>query len=324
MKTRRLFNTSEYKTFDEIRKVLEGEGFYIHPEMQLKKVIELDEGETIPKNERKTFNTAYFDFVVYNSKLLPEFVIEFDGPTHLSEMKNRLADMRKNRICVRANLPLLRIDDSLLTEYEEVSLLGYIVRRFVAYRNKIDNISREVNDRLSYANSAGDVDYDDPWNDPGVIFDLNHPFPVTTEIAERLYKDYGIITSHIDGETFHNATSKYPHLEFHGYKGEGPINEHAEFYARRIDGIYRLEKYIQDSLGKYDLEKVHELSIKVDYRWGVPTCEETDLKHIETIPSVHFQGIPGTSMGQLADNFCDFLAIRELEKWAHSNLMKQS
>ena len=82
MKTKKLFNTSEYKTFTEILKALEGEGFYIYPEMQLRKVIEFDEGEIIPKKEKETFNTAYFDFVLYNDKMLPELEIEFDGPLH--------------------------------------------------------------------------------------------------------------------------------------------------------------------------------------------------------------------------------------------------
>ena len=175
-------------------------------------------------------------------------------------LENQQRDIRKNRICERANLPLLRIDDRLLTEYEEISLLGYIIRRFVAYRNTIGDISREVNERLSCARSSGDVDYDDPWNDPGVIFNLNNPFPVSIEIAERLYKDYGIVTSHIDAETYHNATSQYPYLEFHwgGGSGDGPISD----YARRLDRKYRLEKHIQDSLGKYDSEKIHELNMR--------------------------------------------------------------
>ncbi|MHB8089092.1 MAG: DUF2726 domain-containing protein [Anaerolineaceae bacterium] len=319
MKKRRLFNTSEYKAFVRLHEALEGEGFYIHPEMQIGKVLELGEDETISSKERKTFTNAFFDFVVYNKKLFPEFVIEFDGPRHQTEVKNRQADIRKNRLCERADLPLLRIDDSLLSEYEKISLLGYLVKRFIAYRKKIDDISLEISERLSHSK---DVDYDDPWNDPGVVFDLYHPFPVTIEIAKRLYDSYQIVTSYIDAEIYHRATSKYPHYEFHGLKGSGPIGEeHGELYARQIDGTYRLEKHIQDSLGKYNQEIVHELSMKVNYRWGVPTYEETDQKHLESLSSVHFQGLPGTSMSQLAEHFCDFLAIRQLEEWAHSNLI---
>lgn len=319
MKKKRLFNTSEYKAFIKLHEALEGEGYYIHPEMQMGKVLELDEHETISSKERKTFTNAFFDFVVYNQQLLPEFVIEFDGPRHQTEIKNRQADIRKNRLCERASLPLLRIDDSLLSEYEKISLLGYIVKRFIAYRKKIDGISLEISERLS---NSEDGDPDDPWNDPGVVFDLNHPFPATIEIAERLYNRYDIVTSFIDAETYHRATSQYPHFEFHGLKGSGPIGEeYGELYARRIDGTYRLERHIQDSLGKYNQETVHELRMKVDYRWGVPTCAEADSQHLEPVSSVHFQGLPGTSMSQLAEHFCDFLAIRQLEEWAHSKLI---
>jgi hypothetical protein len=317
MKTKRLFNTSEYKTFNEIRKVLEGEGFYIYPEMQLRKVIEFEEGEAIPKKEKETFNTAYFDFVLYNNKMLPEFVIEFDGPLHLTDRKKRLADIRKNRICERANLPLLRIDDSFLTEYEEVSLLGYIVKRFVAYRNKMGEISREVNEKLLDASPFGDVDYHDPWNDPGFIFDINHPFPISTEIAARLYNKYGIVTSHVDTETYGDAISQHQYLEFQGVGGgDVPISD----YARRMERRYRLERQVQDSLGKYDSEIIHELSISVDYTWGAPASEESDSDHVVAISHVHFQSIPGTSMFELAKHLCDFFAIRELEKWTHNHL----
>jgi hypothetical protein len=219
---------------------------------------------------------------------------------------------------------LLRIDDSFLTEYEEVSLLGYIVKRFVAYRNKMKDIYREVNERLSDASLFGDADDYDPWNDPGFIFDINHPFPISTEIATRLYKNYGIVTSHIDNETYGDAISQHHYLEFQGVGGDDePISD----YARRMERRYRLERQSQARFGKYDSEKIHELSISVDYTWGAPASEELELEpdsdHTVTTSHVHFQSIPGTSMVELAKHLCDFLAIRELEKWAHNSLIKR-
>jgi len=321
MKKKKLFNTSEYKTVIELRKVLEGTGFYIHPEMQLKKVIELEDRETLSIKDKKTFNTAFFDFVVYNKESLPEFVIEFDGPHHLTNRKKREADIRKNRLCSLATLPLFRIDDSLLTKYEEISLLGYIVARFVAWRNESISISREIEERLSYARSPSDVDYYDPWNDPTFIFDIKHPFPASTEVAERLFNNYGIVTDQIDDETYHCATSQYPYLEFHrDQMGAGPISN----YARRVEHSYRLAKNFQDSSGKYDSEKLHKLSIRVDYKWGHPTYDHTDRNPVDKIPSILFQGIPGTSMSELSDHLCDFLALREIEKWAQNSLLKKS
>lgn len=318
MKKKKLFNTSEYKTVIELREALEGTGFYIHPEMQVNKVIELEKNEIISKKERNTFNTASLDFVVYNKESLPEFVIEFDGPHHSAYTKKREADFRKNRLCVLAGLPLLRIDDSFLTKYEEISFLKFIVERFVAWRSKIMVITQEIEECLSYAASPKDIDYDDPWNDPSTIFDINHPFPASVEVAVRLFKNHEIVTSYIDDETYHVATSKCPYIEFRRDKmGGWPISD----YSRRVEHSYRLEKILQDAERKCDCEKLHELSINVDYKWGFPTFDRKNVNHFDEIPSILFQGIPGTSMSELSDHLCDYLALNEMEKWAKNRLL---
>lgn len=319
MKKKKLFNTSEYKTVIELRDALEGTGFYIHPEMQVQKVIELEKNEKISKKERNTFNTASFDFVVYNKESLPEFVIEFDGPHHSAYIKKRKADLRKNRLCVLAGLPLLRIDDSFLSKYEEISFLNFIVERFVAWRNKIYIISQEIEERLSYAASPKDIDYDDPWNDPSIIFDISHPFPASVEIAERLFEAHEIITTYVDDETYRVATSKCPYFEFRRDKmGGWPISD----YSRRVVRSYQLEKILQDAEGKFEYKKLHELSINVDYKWGSPTIDPNDIDQIDEIPSILFQGIPGTSMEELSDHLCDYLALNEIEKWANGRSFK--
>ena len=320
MKKRKLFNTSEYKTVIELRKAIEGTGFYIHPEMQVKKVIELEKHEVLSKKDKKTFDTASFDFAVYNSESLPEFVIEFDGPHHLTYRKKREADIRKNRLCSLANLPLLRIDDTLLTKYEKVSLLRFVLIRFVAWKKKASSISREIEERLPYASSSSESDYYDPWNDPSFIFDINHPFPASTEVAERLLKSFSIITSYIDDDTYHDSTSQWPYIEFRKDRmGGGPIGDD----ARRVEHTYRLEKNSQSSSGKFVSEKLHELNIRVDYKWRLPTFDNADSNHVDETPSILFQGIPGTSMSELADHLCDFLALRKIEEWAlHNSLNK--
>jgi len=320
MKKKKLFNTSEYKTVSELREALEGTGFYVHPEMQVKQVIELEKNENISNKERNTFNTASFDFVVYNIESLPEFVIEFDGPHHSAYIEKRKADLRKNRLCVRAGLPLLRIDDSFLTKYEEISFLKFIVERFVAWRNKIRIISQEIEEHLSYAASPKDIDYDDPWNDPSIIFDINHPFPASVEIAARLFKEHQIITTYVDDETYHVATSNYPYIEFRRDKmGGRPISE----YSRRVERSYQLEKIIKNEEGQFDCENLHDLNVRVDYKWGSPAIDRNDVVQSDGIPTILFQGIPGTSMSELSDHFCDYLALSEIEKWAKTISFKK-
>ena len=313
MKKKRLFNTSEYKTLTELKEALEGTGFSVYPEMQLKNVMRLEKNDKISRKERNTLNTASFDFVVYSRESLPEFVVEFDGPHHSVYDEKRRADLRKNRLCVQSDLPLLRIDDSFLTKYEEISFLKFVVERFVAWKNKKKIISQDAKEHFLYVKSSEEIDYDDPWHDPTIIFNLDHPFPASVEIAVRLFKEHQIITTYIDDEIYHEATSNFPYIEFRrGKMGEWPISS----YSRRIERTYLLEKNAEVSKGQFDCEKLHDLNIHVDYKWGSPTLDRNDDFQGDRIPSVLFQGIPGTSMSQVADHFCDYLALSEIEKWA--------
>ena len=318
MKKKKLFNTSEYKTVSELRTTLEGSGFYIHPEMQVKNVIEIEQDDETSKKDRSTFNNASFDFVIYNKESFPEFVIEFDGPHHSIYNEKRKADVRKNRLCAQARLPLLRIDDSFLKKYDKISFLKFVVERFVAWKNKIEDISQEIDERLTFAaTTKKGLDYDDPWNDPSFIFDINHPFPPTVKIAERLFKKYQIVTSYIDVETYHAATSICPYIEFRRDKmGGGPIGK----YSRRIDRTYQLEKVIEDTSGKLDFEKLHYLNVSVEYIWGYPTIDQNEVIQLHSVPTIIFQEIPGTSMWDLSDHFCDFLAFSDLEEWAETRM----
>ncbi|CCK80761.1 DUF2726 domain-containing protein [Desulfobacula toluolica] len=310
MKKRKLFNTSEYKTVSELREALEGTDYYIHPEMQIKNVIELEINEKISKKDRRAFNNATFDFVVYNNNSIPEFVIEFDGPCH-SEPKKRQADYRKNIWCSLADLPILRIDDSFIAKYEKTTFLKFIVDRFVSWRTKSETIIREIEERVSFAESISDVDYGDPWNDPSVVFDLTHRFPASVEIATRLFENHKIVSNYLDDKTYHSATNNYPWVEFRRDRmGGGPIGD----YARRVERTYKLERIYKKSNGKIGVEKIHELTTVVDYKWGAPTCGRYDINRNLEIPTVIFQGIPGTSVSELSDHFCDYLALDKLEK----------
>jgi len=318
MKTKKLFNTSEYKAVFELRETLEGKGFYVHPEMQVKNVIQIEGNDIISKKDKKTLNTASFDFVVYNNESIPEFIIEFDGPHHSLYSKKRESDIRKNRLCSLARLPLLRIDDSFLTKYEEISFLRFIVGRFVAWRRDFNAITQEIEKRLPHKPSYAEADDYDPWNDPTIIFDMKYPFPASVEVAERLFNNYGVVTNYLNDELYYNATSKYPYTEFSRDKmGGGPIGE----FVRRIERSYLLEKIFKDSAGKYNQAMLHNLVIKVDYKWGLPTFSRIDINNAGEIPSILFQGIPGTSMSELADHFCDFLALKKIEEWAQDNLL---
>lgn len=306
MKKKKLLNTSEYKTFSEIQESLSGTGYSVFPEIQVDNVLSIDADDSLSKKEKQTLNTASFDFVVYNSENMPEFAIEFDGPCHSTYQKKKESDFRKNKLCCLSNLPLLRIDDSFLTKYEEVSFLKFVVDRFLAWQTDLSVISKEIEDRLS---DYKEIDYDDPLNDPTVIFDLKYPFPALIELATRLYIERSVVTSYISDTSYFEATSKYPHIEFQRNRyGGWPVgNEN-----RIVERSYQLEKHFLDS-DKYCTEIIHDLTVSVNYNWRLPTSNNSDF-------SISFsQGIPGISMSQIADNLCDYLALKKIEQWIQKN-----
>ena len=70
---------------------------------------------------------AHFDFVVYNEDFLPEFAVEFDGPTH-QDQRQQERDKKKNHLCHLFSLPLLRIKHRHISrKYNEMTLLSWIV-----------------------------------------------------------------------------------------------------------------------------------------------------------------------------------------------------
>jgi hypothetical protein len=274
-------------------------------------VVERDANEIISKKERDHLENATLDFVIYNKEMLPEFVIEFDGPCHNNDRK-QIQDIIKNRILAKARLPLLRIDDSLISGLGTTSLLKYLCERFLAWKSEKDDIENEIVDRLP--EKMSEDDYLDPWYDPTVVFDLRHPFPESIKIADRLYKQYNMISNFLDPDVYFSAGLRQDFVEFRRNRfGDGPLQD----YSRRMERSYVLERHSHDDSGKLILEIIHELWVIADYVWGYPTGDGLIFKDL--VPSVHF-GIPGTSIDELMSSYCDYQALSQTEKWADEKI----
>lgn len=319
MGLKRLGNTGEHKLFRILDRALRDIGFTVNRQSQLDDVIEVDE---IPlnKQEKQTLHNASFDFVVYDQESIPQFAIEFDGPCHEYEQKRR-GDIRKNRLCSMAGLRLLRIGDNFLTEHEKTTLLEYVVRRFVDWRNQCDEIRREESDIAHYLASTGASEDDyDQIQDPQIMWDLEHPFPASLKIAEAIYSTHGIISCHIDAEVHAKATAQPTYLifEFNG-GGSSPIG----LYHQRVRRRYELRRMLQETAGTYHSERIHYLEVETSYCHNLPHVDLSGAdptKPLFIFETVHGQDIPGISMHELADHFCDFLALDKIRIWAAKNL----
>ncbi|HXQ38919.1 MAG TPA: DUF2726 domain-containing protein [Anaerolineales bacterium] len=321
MKTKRLFNTSAYKTSMILERVLSGSGCRVYPELPLSLVLDI-EGDSLSRQERKTFNTGSFDFVVYNEESFPEFAVEFDGPDHQIYEKTKQADIRKNLLCCKARLPLLRINDDFLSEYEKCSVLEYMVGRFVDWKNEREGIAREeseISEHLA-ARGATEEEYEQVM-DPQIMWDLEHPFPASIQIAQRLYSTFGVVINHIDAEMYEKAMDQSEFLFFHRKTaGSAPVG----LYHYKIDSRYELERRSRGHSGGYQNEQINLVTVGVTYQWRLPTV---DLTRIDTskeliVEYAHGQELPGISCEELANHFCDFLALNQLETWAEQNLRR--
>lgn len=319
MKTKRLFNSSEHKTSTILERVLRDTGFRVYPELALSVVLGLDR-DSLSRSERNTLNKGSFDFVVYNEETFPEFVVEFDGPGHQTHETKIRADIRKNRLCFKAGLPLLRINDDFLTEYEKSSLLEYVVRRFIDWRNSRQQIAEDELDiaRFLGARGATEEEYE-RMMDPQIMWDLQHPFPASLQLAEALYSTYGVVNNFIDAEVYEKAMEQSDFLFFQREGiGSAPIG----VYHYKVEGTYELRRMVREDSGQYKAELIHVVPAAVTYQWRLPTVDwaRIDTSNQLIVEQVHGQGLPGISSGELANHFCDFLALNQLRMWAEQNL----
>jgi len=224
-----------------------------------------------------------------------------------------------------AGLQLLRIGDNFLTEYEKITLLEYVVRRFVDWRKDSDEISQEESDIAEHLAAAGASEEEyDRMRDPQIMWDLMHPFPASLKIAEALYSDYGIVSSHIDSEVYVKAVSEPEYIIFErSNMGSHPIG----LYHYSEERSYELRTVIREAPGKCHSERIHFLTVGTSYCWRLPTVDlgpPDSTKPRLIIEVAHGQNLPGIPMSELADHFCDFLALDKLRMWVKQNLRESS
>jgi Protein of unknown function (DUF2726) len=70
---------------------------------------------------------SHFDWVVAHLEtMVPEFAVEFDGPSHDDPDAQR-RDLLKDEICDHLDFPLLRIDRSGFRPAVRRTVIGYLV-----------------------------------------------------------------------------------------------------------------------------------------------------------------------------------------------------
>src|SRR5438067_1311392 len=104
-----LVGESERRTLRILEEVLVGSPFRAFSKVRLSDVLRADPDDALWRGERSMLAFGHFDFLVCERpSMRPAFAVEFDGQYHDREPQQS-RDRCKNRLCWRADLPLLRI-----------------------------------------------------------------------------------------------------------------------------------------------------------------------------------------------------------------------
>ena len=334
MKKQRILNASETRTDAVLRAALQGTGYQVFPRLKLGKVLQREDGETLDKRDREFMESSELDFVVANSESMAEFAVEFDGPFHQLDSTQAPRDVRKNRLCSMASLPLWRIADTELKEFDKCTILEFIIMRFLAWRAESAGIERQIADYVSTLGEARkkalvDGGIADPDIDPFVHFDIANPFPRTRDVAKRLLHRHRIVS--LLAQPFLKAMpSPAPFRLFADVFA--PSQESFDGHDLVVRCDYMVSRSVEPFLGTRTIasERDRKSSVilkkgELDFRLraSLPIVPDYDPKEapIEyfmrtgNMP-VSFPELPGVTPYDIGETVSEYLGFREIEKWA--------
>ena len=344
---------SEQRTYRILGSTLPSRRYRISGPVPLQEVIESAPGELDGYNEWLYYATARFDFVVSRAQDdMPLFAVEFDGPQHETNADQIRRDKLKNRFCRDAavfGFPLLRITSEQIQEHEQVTVLAWMLERYIAWQEEAHKIWDDCRERLD-ALPAGDplrgepgkLNFLDPAFDPTVLFDLAHPYPALQTIAHRLRRK-GIFATKIageDGTAFKQYVRqykprfyyrvKYPRHSFwsHNSTDSGKNEWTSAMDLTRVSLRYKpvssgMANEIR-AIASLENEEILYTSRKtVSLKWAGRTGRK--------LPANRFYGprdelvffdLPGVSIPDIAEGLSECLCLRELEQWAVKTLSR--
>jgi len=321
MHTKRVLCFLEPKVDTILQRQLVNEGYRVLPKVRVADAINKDTSDHLSDRDFGYYTRAHFDFLV-TKDLVPVFAVEFDGAGHLQSERAIENDAIKNRLCKEASLPLLRITSSELLEDDQLTLLDYMMMRYVSWQKEYPSIMEEI--RTFSANIEPDYD---PENlavdlDPSVHFDLRHPFPVRDAVVERLWRNHSIAWSMAKPER--HKTAKY--LCDVTFGAWAPENDQFHRCAKRAI-VWAAN---QRSSIHFSGDVSFSLRSWLPLRPHVPApdmfSDPVDARQAEEIlnqfrirvESIWFPNLPGMSAWDIADNYAEYMGFRAVERWAKS------
>jgi hypothetical protein len=310
-----------------LRRQLAKEGYRILPKVGLCDALEKGRDDYLPQREFDYFTRAHLDFLVTRDNM-PVFAVEFDGAHHFADERTIENDVIKNRLCKQAELPLLRITSSEIEEYDKITLLDYMLIRYVAWGKEYPSIMREIEE---FAATIG-PDYD-PDNlavdlDPSFRFDLRHPFQDREIVVERLWRNHRIAWSMIKPER-HRAAR---YLCDVAYRSAGPSENEQFFRCIRRASVWRPTRNERSPVFSEEVsvtlrswlplrtevpspDVFQALGGEIGGPEGARKAQEIIDQFRIRVESMWFPELPGISSWDVAENYAEYLGFRAVERW---------
>lgn len=201
MRLKKFCPDTETRTRRVLTRAVEGTPFWINVHTRLEDVIAPDAGDD--DADRRFLRNAHFDFTIHKeTRAEALWAFEFDGPQHETAVQRR-RDIQKNRICLLADLPLLRIDDRHLNANEKEAVLDWHVRRWLVYEQAMPRLladrDREIAEMTEeeIAEAGVWLIAERPHLDVEMLFELDNPYQPTIDIARRLLHQYGVYATEV-------------------------------------------------------------------------------------------------------------------------------
>ena len=307
-------NTSERLAKRILGGTLAGSGWAFAMKIRLQDVLVLD---GLHGDDYLLYTTGHFDFVVCRSSDgIPVFAIEIDGLSH-EDPKQIKRDIIKNRLCATAGLPLIRLGIDALDESQEISILEWLVERFVTWQEQ---------------SAAYKGDSISPF-----VHNVALPFPGNLVVAERLFNRFGIATRWRDFEVIQRVR-----LLEHSWLAKG-FEEVWSTAPYRLEVLWPAEvPTLEDGRVSEDVvcETVVELRTRAEparyllktigkarFGWAHKTNQATPTPPHSLIPSVDELrklglapiDLPWFEASGVADELATFNALLRVEDWTERN-----
>jgi len=321
MQKRRLLNRSELEVDTVLQRQLRDSGYSVFSKVRLADVINKERGEFLPQRDFDYLRGAHLDFVVSRNEI-PVFAVEFDGPLHETDDQTEERDILKNRLCRAAGLPLLRITSTALEYHDQLTLLDYMLMRFIAWKREWPDLQREMAERAEEYGDTRDPEDLAVELDPSFWFDVRHPYPGLEGIKERLWRTHRV-ASFLDSDARQSSAAFL--CESHA-GGGGPLH-HEQFHTSVARVSVWLPNESRETPVFLDFVEVtvrawlpvESSSMPEPAVYQTPEIREL-TSYLESmgahVRSIWFPELPGLSPWDIADNYAEYLGYRRIELWA--------